>query len=372
MMSMKVCYVSPEVFHWGVYGGFGYLTWMLGRKLAERGVDVSVVTQCRSGQREVEEVDGFTVYGYPSHSIGLASLSARRESMKYYRMADADIYHSQAISYNSYVAQAACPEKKHVLTFQDPYDRDEWNRIAKVEPKYGSIRHKLRVVAETRFLAKTCHRMDALYSQAHFLVKKSVDLYGLSVEPSFLPNPVPIPETITGKSETPLVCFLARWDPQKRVELFFQLAKDNPDIEFIAMGRSHDPEQDIRLRETYSDIHNLTLTGFVSEAEKQEILGHSWALINTSIREALPVSFLESLANETPVISRENPDDLISRYGYHVQSGEYQDGLDLLLDCDEWRHRGKDGRRHVQSVYDADKVADLHIREYERIIEASK
>ncbi len=372
MTSLRVCFVFPEVFHWGVHGGFGYLTWILGKKLAERDVDVSVVTQRRQGQKEVEEMDGFTVYGYPPHSPGLTFVSARRESMKYYRRAEADIYHSQAISYNSYVAQVACPEKKHVLTFQDPYDRDEWRRIAQVEPKYGSLRHRLRIEAEIRVLAKTCKKMDVLYSQAHFLVKKSIDLYGLSVQPSFLPNPVLVLETLTEKSDTPVVCFLARWDPQKRVELFFQLAKENPDIEFIAMGKSHSKEQDKGLRKTYSGIPNLKLTGFVSESEKQEILGRSWVLINTSIREALPVSFLEALANETPVISGENPDDLVSKYGYHVQGDDYQSGLNRLLDSDDWRQRGQDGRRHVQSVYDADKVADLHIKEYERIIEASK
>jgi glycosyltransferase involved in cell wall biosynthesis len=371
MIAMRVCFVSPEFFHWGVYGGFGYLTWMLSRKLAERGIDASVVTQLRPGQGAVEEVDGVTVYGYPSHSSGLGSLFARRESMKYYRMAEADIYHSQAISYNSYIAQVACPEKKHALTFQDPYDRAEWRRIAQVEPKYGTLSHRLRVEAEIRFLSNTCNRMDALYSQAHFLVKKAVDLYGLSFKPSFLPNPVPIPGEPVDKSETPTVCFLARWDPQKRVELFFQLAKSHPEIDFIAMGKSHDPEKDRALRRTYSKVPNLTLTGFVSETEKQGILGRSWALVNTSIREALPVSFLEALACNTPVISGENPDELVSQYGYHVQGDDYESGLRWLLESDSWRGKGKMGRRHVERVYDADKVADLHIREYEKIIEAS-
>ncbi len=366
---MRVCFVSPEFFHWGVYGGFGYLTRLLGKKLVERGVDVSVVTQQRKGQGEIEEVDGITVYGYPAHSSGFGSIPARIESQRYYRLAEADIYHSQAISYNSYIAQKACPGKKHILTFQDPYDRTEWSRIAQVEPKYGTLSHKLRVDAEIKFLASTCRRMDALYSQAYFLIKKAVNLYKLKNEPSFLPNPVPVPEKPFEKNEKPTVCFLARWDPQKRVELFFNIAKENPEIDFIAMGQSHDKEKDQTLRQAYSKVPNLKLTGFVSEEEKQEILGKSWALLNTSIREALPVSFLEAFANRTPVISGENPDQLVSKYGYHVQDDDYQSGLEWLLQSDKWRQAGALGREHVEQVFESNKVADLHLKEYEKILE---
>jgi glycosyltransferase involved in cell wall biosynthesis len=173
------------------------------------------------------------------------------------------------------------------------------------------------------------------------------------------------------KDENPTVCFLARWDPQKRVELFFKLAKENPEVHFIAMGQSHNPEKDRALREAYSKVPNLRLTGFVSEAEKQEILGRSWATINTSIREALPVSFLESLANCTPVISGEDPDRLVSRYGYPVVDEDYQAGLEWLLESSSWRKAGAMGRKHVENVFDSNRVADLHIHEYEKILEKS-
>ncbi len=114
------------------------------------------------------------------------------------------------------------------------------------------------------------------------------------------------------KADTPTVCFLARWDPQKRVEVFFELAEMFPEVEFIAMGRSHDIEADARLRKWCEGIPNLSCPGFVSEEEKSRILEKSWALVNTSVREALPISFLEALAHETPILSGEDPDGLTS------------------------------------------------------------
>jgi len=359
------------MFHWGVHGGFGYLTWTLSRELARRGHTVSVVTSRRRGQKPVEDVDGVRIIGfdpfdgYPQPLRGLAS---RYGSLRHYREADAEIYHSQAVSYNTYVAYKACPEKVHILTFQDPYDDDEWNRIAKVEPRYGSLGHRLRVRAEKRILGYTCRKMSALFAQAHFLKEKTVMLYGLRHEPKFLPNPVPIPEKLPSKSETPTVCFLARWDPQKRVELFFELAKRYPDVRFIAMGRSHDTVKDTWLRDNYNDVLNLVLTGFVSEDEKSRILGESWALVNTSIREALPVSFLEALAHETPIISGENPDQLTSTYGFHTQNDDYDSGIEWLLATDEWRRRGTAGRKHVSGVYEVGKVVDMHEKIYAELL----
>lgn len=369
--KLKVCFVSPEMFHWGVHGGFGYITWTLSRELVKKGHDACVVTPRRKGQEKVEDIDGVSVYGFdPCNDLPfpVSAIQSRRDSLKYYRMADADIYHSQAISYNTYAANIAIPEKKHILTFQDPYDHMEWRRIAQVEPRYGSMTHILRVEAEIRFLARTCRQLDTLYTQAHFLVPKVRALYGIEYDPEFLPNPVPVPERIPEKAEKPTVCFLARWDPQKRVELFFKLAMEHPEVDFIALGKSHDPTKDAELRTRYGSIPNLRLTGFVSEEEKGQILSRSWALVNTSIREALPVSFLEALAHKTPIISGENPDDLTSSYGFHVEKDGYDDGIEWLLGSDDWRKKGEKGRRRVTEIYEIDRVVDLHIRKYEEVM----
>jgi len=370
---MRICFVSPEVFSWGYHGGFGFLTRTLGRELAKRGHEVSVVTVRRGGQGEVEELDGMTIYGFPDHGekprVFRAVLS-RLDSMKFYRRADADIYHSEAVSYNTFVAQRAAPNKLHVITFQDPYDLYEWHRISLVDPRYRlTPAFKVRFNVETRILARACHRADALYAQARFLIDKAVRLFHLRRIPEFLPNPVEVPRRAMRKADKPTVCFLARWDPQKRVELFFRLAQRFPDVEFIAMGHSHDSETDARLRKKYGGIPNLRLTGFVSEEEKSRILERSWALVNTSIREALPVSFLEALAHETPILSGENPDGLTSTYGYHVKDGDYAKGLRTLLEDEDRRDKGRRGRALMEEVYEINKVVERHIEIYRSLLE---
>jgi len=373
---VKICFVSPEVFSWGVHGGFGHLTRTLSRELAEREFEVSVVTVRRQGQREVEELDGVKIYGYPSHGgkphLVRAALS-RIGSLRYYRKADADIYHSQAISYNTIAAQRAMPDRLHLVTFQDPYDEYEWARIAEVDSRYAPAPlFKTRCAFEARVLASACHRADALYTQARFLIPKATRTYHLKRRPGFLPNPVRVPRRMMHKTSSPTVCFLARWDPQKRVERFFRLAREFPDVEFIAMGRSHSPATDARLRREYAGVLNLSMPGFVSEEEKSLVLEGSWALVNTSVREALPVSFLEALAHETPIISGENPDGLTQGYGRHVKGDDYASGIRAMLESDDWFRRGREGRMLMEEVYEAGKVVDMHVRAYEGALERGR
>jgi len=372
-VSMRICFVSPEVFSWGYHGGFGFLTRTLSRELARRGHDVSVVTVRRGDQGEVEELDGVTVYGFPFHGDkphAVRAVLSRLASVGFYRRVDADIYHSEAVSYNALVAQRAMPHRLQVITFQDPYDMREWRRISLVDPRYRlTTAFKARIAVENRILARACHGADALCSQARFLIEKAVRLFRLRRTPRFLPNPVEVPRRAMRKADAPTVCFLARWDPQKRAELFFRLARHFPDVEFIAMGCSNDQEIDARLRGEYGGIPNLRLAGFVSEEEKSRILERSWAMVNTSIREALPVSFLEALAHETPILSGEDPDGLTSAYGYHVTDGDYTKGLRALLEREVWRKKGRRGRRLMEEVYEVNKVVNRHVEVYRSLLE---
>jgi glycosyltransferase involved in cell wall biosynthesis len=367
---VRVCYVSPEFYGLGVHGGFGYVTKTLGEGLADRGFDVYVVTPRRNGQGPVETVNGVKVLSYkPCTGLPwpVGTLASRRGYIDLIREVDADVYHSEAVSLNTYVAQRAAPDRRHLITFQDPYDEREWARIAEVEPRYRGLMHDARVRLEKRVLSSACRRADALYTQARFLAEKARRYFGFEGLPGFLPNPVPVPETPRGKSPRPTACFLARWDPQKRVELFFKLALEHPEVHFVAMGRSHDEARDRELRERYGGVPNLQLTGFVSEDDKSRILGESWAVVNTSVREALPVSFLEALAHGTPIISGENPDGLTENYGYVAEDGDYSAALNKLLADDGRLEKGYRGRRYVEEVHEAGNVVDRHVKIYESI-----
>ena len=123
---MRVCFICVEIFAWGKYGGFGRATRTIGRELVRRGIEVFAVVPRRRGQKPVEELDGITVLSFPPY----LALSSR----KLYEVCDADIYHSQEPSFGTYLAMKVRSDRKHIITFRDPRDTEDW----KIEFRFPS------------------------------------------------------------------------------------------------------------------------------------------------------------------------------------------------------------------------------------------
>ena len=173
------------------------------------------------------------------------------------------------------------------------------------------------------------------------------------------------------KSNQPTVCFLARWDKRKKPELFFQLAKSFPEIKFIAIGKGRNNNYDRYLRNKYSGLKNLTMTGFINQFETDElskILETSWILVNTATREGLPNAFLEALAHKCAILSSLNPENVTESFGYYVKDDNFKNGLAWLLGNDNWRIKGELGQKYVIENYELNKAIERHIGVYENLL----
>ena len=366
---MRICFVVTEIFHWGKYGGFGSLTRSIGSELVKRGIEVFVVVNKGKGQRSVEILDGMVILGYPLEEKRLRIPAIKHLSMKkVYRLCDADVYHSEEPSLGTYMAMNAMPHRKHIVTSQDPVDEKDLEILYPFYPVLHTVvRGKIYFRIKRRLIREAVREADAVYCQAKYIIPKVKSMYELSKEPGFLPNPVKIPEGKIKKAEEPTVCFLARWDPIKRPEIFFSLAKEFPNVKFTALGKAHDEKRDQNLRKKYSNISNLEMTGFTSEEEKSKILEKSWILINTSVRECLPVAFLETAAHKCAILSSNNPDDFAKNFGYHVTDDNYAKGLRYLLENDIWREKGEKGYHYVKEVHELNKVINQHIKVHKEL-----
>jgi glycosyltransferase involved in cell wall biosynthesis len=106
---------------------------------------------------------------------------------------------------------------------------------------------------------------------------------------------------------------------------------------------------------------NLEWRGHLDEAAKNEILSSAWVLVNTSIHEAMAVSFLEALAHGTTVLACQDGVGVVSRFGVDV--GRWDgDGLAslpafvaglgrLLEDHPLRRHLAQSGRDWVAQTH---------------------
>ncbi|MEM1510833.1 MAG: glycosyltransferase family 4 protein, partial [Thermofilaceae archaeon] len=160
------------------------------------------------------------------------------------------------------------------------------------------------------------------------------------------------------KADEPTVCFLGRMDPQKRYWLFFDFAKEFPEVEFVAIGRPSLLYENLyeRVVKRYQGLKNLKIVGFVSEEEKSEILAKSWVLCLPSIREGLPISFLEALANKTAILSSVNPDRLTEKFGYWVKNDDFMSSLDFIIKNNKWKIAGEEGYRYVKENHELNSI----------------
>ena len=362
---MRICLISVEIFAWGKYGGFGRATRTIGRELAKRGVEVHAVVPRRGDQAAVEQLDGITVHGFPPWRPW--------EAKKLLRDIDADVYHSCEPSMATYYAQQVCPRAKHMVTVRDPRDSRDWAmEFARPSLGYLQVIHNY-LYENNPLVRRSMARMDAIFTIARCLVPKVERMYRCGAKPEFLPTPVRVPDHYA-KSGTPTVCYMARFDRRKRPEMFLSLAERFPDVQFIAAGKSRDEEYDRYLREKFGNIPNLEMTGFIdqfSSSRHSEILEQSWIMVNTATREALPNSFIEAMSFGCAILSAVNPDEVASKFGYHVTDDDFAAGLEKLLADDLWQTNGRKGYEYTRSTFETSRSIDRHLDIYDRLVAGS-
>lgn len=370
---MEVCFVCDQVFGFGKYGGYGSIVRLLAKHLKKRGIRSSVITWRNPGQRQIEVTDDeVEVYSYPydPKQPVFMHLFSYLASTPFYKRVSADVFHHIDARVETYLARNLLRGCGHIIHFQDPYDENDFKLMSTVDETYqhGGLM-KLKLWLNYSLLRGACRPPARLYTHARYLVPKIKRLFGADSEVGFLPNPVEVPSRQIRKASEPTVCFLGRWDPQKRVHLFMELASKFPDVRFIAMGKGRDKKALELLRRRSSMGKNVEIAGFVTDERKSKILENSWILINTSIREAFPISFLEACAHKTSILSCVNPDGFSSRFGVHVRDNEFIAGLKSLLRNDLWRDKGARGYEYVKEIHDVSRVIDVYDGIYRMVSE---
>jgi glycosyltransferase involved in cell wall biosynthesis len=195
------------------------------------------------------------------------------------------------------------------------------------------------------------------------LLAKIPAAYGLpAAGGSFLPNIVDLsPKEPIVKSLRPSVVFLGRLDPIKRPWLFAELARRFPEVDFVFLGKPHFEGRGSWQPSALPD--NARWAGHLDGAEKIRILSAAWVLVNTSIHESMAVSFLESLACETPLLACVDGAGVVTSHGVFVGRHDGDGlgaipglvaGLSRLLDDTALRTRlGREGRRWVGETHHA-------------------
>lgn len=280
-----------------------------------------------------------------------------------------DIYLSIELTYDYVLQNEPNKNKKLILWIQDPRPTYEWDEIntVKLFPETSYYNQKIYD------LVYEWYKQDRVkfISQGYFLNQKAKDLYQLNddVDIQYLPNPIDIDESFHFDTyqKKNMIIFLGRIESVKRGWLFCEIAKKMPEYEFFVLGQTfREDEKNSEIMKDYYAIENLHFAGHVDGAEKEQYLKDAKILVNTSIHEALPISFLEALSFGTLLVSNRNPEALTEKFGIHVGDvlGDGFDKVDLFVDAirnlmldDEKRHIL--GNQAIQYIKDRHSVEDF-------------
>jgi len=363
---MKVCLISNQIAEWGKIGGFGTATRAIGKGLAEKGIETCAVIPQRAsdGQKKVEILDGIKVFGTGKIETMLSG--------KIFKEIDADIYHSQEPTIASYLAQKACPNAIHIVTCRDPRSlQDHLIELRHTNYKRRLLAPVTWYYEASPWVRKAVQNASAVFSPAPTCLNEKIkELYKTNREPKFVPSPIDLPTREPQKSPEPLAIFVGRWDHRKRIERFFELAKNSPDVKFMAIGRAHDKAYDRHLRETYGDIPNVEMPGFIPRFGNpgiNDIYQKAWIIVNTSAREGLPYTFLEATAFGCAILSDVNPDEFASSFGYFVEDDDFEKGLAYLLTSERWQKLGQKAAGFVQETFSEENSIREHLKLYKKL-----
>ncbi|MDH1376396.1 glycosyltransferase family 4 protein [Acinetobacter junii] len=345
------------------YGGYGFLARRhIAKYLPNEDFQVDVLLG-RGKHRffaESYEVDDVDVYRLPR---------GKWFAKQWLKKQNYDIYLSIELTYGYVLEHEPDKNKKLILWIQDPRPSYEWDEINTVQlfPETSYYNQKIYD------LVNNWYKQDRIkfISQGYFLNQKAKDLYHLedTVDIQYLPNPIDIDENFhfDTHQKKNMIIFLGRIESVKRGWLFCEIAKKMPEYEFFVLGQTfREDEKNSEIMKDYYAIENLHFAGHVDGAEKEQYLKDAKILVNTSIHEALPISFLEALSFGTLLVSNRNPEALTEKFGIHVGDvlGDGFDKVDLFVNAirslmlDDEKCQ-KLGQQAIQYIKDRHSVEDF-------------
>ena len=302
---------------------------------------------------------------YHVDNVNLYRLPRRHwASRRFLRRKNYDIYLSIELTTDWVLRHEPDTTKKLILWIQDPRPKYEWDEIETMtlmpEPNYYNqniydLVNELYHDGRVRFV-----------SQGYFLNQKAIDLYKLApdVEIQYMPTPVELDSefNVEKYKKKNMIIFLGRLEDVKRGWLFCETAKRVPEYEFYVLGKINTHKANTAaFWKQYQNIPNLHFAGHVDGEMKNQFLKDAKILVNTSVHEALPVSFLEALSYGCTLVSNRNPDSLTEKFGIWVGDvlGNGFESIDLYADAvrklmtdDKLRSKlAQAGRKYVEQVH---------------------
>jgi glycosyltransferase involved in cell wall biosynthesis len=332
-----------------VIGGAEVQAYLIGRGLAERGVDVSFVGEDFGQGREVT-VSGLRMLAYQLNKNKLLQAWTLWQALG---RADADIYYLRSLPKFGAL----------IYLFVRVHRRKLVQALAgdvEVDPQIITDRVERVMFPLNAWWRK---RTDAVLAQSQYQAQRLRQSWGVAAQ--VLPSLVP-PAAAAGRKRPAdfTVLWVAAISPRKGIERLADIAAAMPDINFIVAGgpvREGLPYYE-KMKARLSGLPNVRWLGFVPYIQVGELFAQASVLLHTSYQsfEGFPNVFLQAWAMGVPCVTMGvDPDGLISRRGLGF-CAEPEQAIAALrrlqAEPDLLRAMGERARAYVAEVHEPDVV----------------
>jgi len=342
------------------FGGAEVKQVLIGRALAQKGFDVYFVTYNNvPGQAPSNQIDYFYGISVIKSFFVNTNISLVKKFMIIWRclkQANSDVYiHSSGFP-GIVPLYCLIHRKKFILLISS--DRNVVLRnIASSTP----LMTKIALFLDIKFA-------DFVIVQNTF--QKGVIKQNFKKLPILIYNPVNISDLpkqndVFGQK---IVVWIGTIEEIKQPSLLIELAKSLPDYHFKVYGRCsvNEPAVCSRFLSEIKTLSNLKYFGFIPHDKLKSVYQEASVLINTSIAEGFPNTFLESWLYGVPVVSLNvDPDNIICKnhLGFHSKTIKQMIAdIDSLLKNESlYLEYERKCRAYVESVHDLDKIIDRYV-----------
>ena len=325
---------------------------VLARELVKEGFKISFICYHNEQQGEQEIIDGIRIFKM-SDTNGFSFLKKLIDAFKLLSLimkADSEIY----IHNGGFIgALTLLARKKNILMMAS----DAFINKTLINKKIrGFSSSKLDLDNIGMFLS--IKMADSVTVQNE--TQKNLLEQNFQVEGKLIRNPIPHKNRFkkTYKQNPPIVLWVGSLAEVKQPQLFVELARDIPDVKFQMIGgKSGSPELYQEIMYGSHNLDNFEYLGVIPYEKIDQYFCKATILVNTSLFEGFPNSFLQAWINYLPVVSLNvNPDNILSTYSMGLHSKNFRhlkdDVKNLLCNSELMMEMGLNGRMYVEEHHD--------------------
>jgi glycosyltransferase involved in cell wall biosynthesis len=363
MMSLKICFISLSSYPLladlddGAIGGSEVQQVLIGKELKKKGYNISFITYKQENMKQ--DIDGVKIipsYVYKENPPLLKKIIAIWNAMK---TAEADIYYHESGSPGVVTLLSKIMRRKSIFHIATNATIDNQCQFSD-ENFLSNIAEKLDLFFADLIISQNEYQYNSL-------------LYNLGIENKIIPNGFQIPDSrISKKVSKKYILWVASISEVKQPEIFLDLVKEFPDVDFLMIGGPNNSFLYNKIKEESNVYKNLSFLGRVPFTKINSYFKEASIFINTSRFEGFPNTFIQAWMNETPVVSLNvDPDEIIckQKLGFHSTTfSKMCEDIQLLLDDNELRKTmGLNGLNYVRRNHEIQIIVNKYISSIERL-----